>query len=104
MPTTASSTATSPIPTGPRWWSIPATARTAVAPALWTTARGADLVVKASGVGVFDELLEAAVLELKRPEHLRRLLGRGRARDAGPRAEQPGRSVPRRSSRATTWS
>jgi spore maturation protein CgeB len=30
-------------------------------------ARGADLVVKASGVGVFDELLESAVLELKRP-------------------------------------
>jgi spore maturation protein CgeB len=28
-------------------------------------ARGADLIVKASGVGVFDELLEAAVLELK---------------------------------------
>ena len=33
-------------------------------------ARGADLVVKASGVGVFDALLEAAVLELKRPETL----------------------------------
>lgn len=30
-------------------------------------ARGADLVVKASGVGVFDELLEAAVLDLRRP-------------------------------------
>jgi spore maturation protein CgeB len=30
-------------------------------------ARDADLVVKASGVGVFDELLETAVLELKRP-------------------------------------
>ena len=30
-------------------------------------ARAADLIVKASGVGVFDELLEAAVLELKRP-------------------------------------
>jgi len=30
-------------------------------------ARRADLVVKASGVGVFDELLEAAVLELQRP-------------------------------------
>jgi spore maturation protein CgeB len=29
------------------------------------TARGADVVVKASGVGVFDETLEAAVLELK---------------------------------------
>ena len=30
-------------------------------------ARGADLVVKASGVGVFDELLEARVLELQTP-------------------------------------
>jgi len=30
-------------------------------------ARGADLVAKASGVGVYDELLEAAVLDLKRP-------------------------------------
>lgn len=29
------------------------------------SARGADVVVKASGVGVFDELLEAAVLELQ---------------------------------------
>src|SRR4051812_36679257 len=28
-------------------------------------ASGADLVIKASGVGVFDELLEAAVLELQ---------------------------------------
>jgi spore maturation protein CgeB len=30
-------------------------------------ARGAQLIVKASGVGVFDELLEAAVLELQGP-------------------------------------
>jgi spore maturation protein CgeB len=30
-------------------------------------ARGADLIVKASGVGVFDELLEHSVLELQRP-------------------------------------
>src|SRR5215211_1879057 len=28
-------------------------------------ARGVDLVIKASGVGVFDELLEAAVLDLQ---------------------------------------
>ncbi len=34
------------------------------------SARGADLIVKASGVGVFDELLEAAVLDLQRPETL----------------------------------
>ena len=33
-------------------------------------ARGADLVVKASGVGVFDELLEAAVLDLQTPDTL----------------------------------
>lgn len=33
-------------------------------------AQGADLVVKASGVGVFDELLEAAVLEIRRPDGL----------------------------------
>ena len=32
------------------------------------SARGSDLVVKASGVGVFDELLEQAVLEFKSPE------------------------------------
>ena len=31
------------------------------------SARGADLLVKASGVGVFDALLEAAVLDQKRP-------------------------------------
>lgn len=31
-------------------------------------ARSADLVVKASGVGVFDELLEREVLTLRRPE------------------------------------
>ncbi|HVL59386.1 MAG TPA: glycosyltransferase [Burkholderiaceae bacterium] len=30
-------------------------------------ARGADLIVKASGIGVFDALLESAVLALKRP-------------------------------------
>src|SRR5215467_7858987 len=29
--------------------------------------RDADLIVKASGVGVFDELLEAAVLDVRRP-------------------------------------
>jgi spore maturation protein CgeB len=31
-------------------------------------ARHADVIVKASGVGVFDELLERAVLEVRRPE------------------------------------
>jgi len=33
-------------------------------------ARSADLIIKASGVGVFDELLEAAVLELKSEHRL----------------------------------
>jgi spore maturation protein CgeB len=33
-------------------------------------ARPADVIVKASGVGVFDTLLEAAVLDVKRPEAL----------------------------------
>jgi spore maturation protein CgeB len=33
-------------------------------------ARGSDLVVKASGVGVFDELLEAATLDLQAPDTL----------------------------------
>jgi spore maturation protein CgeB len=33
-------------------------------------ARGSDLVIKCSGVGVFDELLERAVLELQSPETL----------------------------------
>jgi spore maturation protein CgeB len=32
-------------------------------------ARGADLIVKASGVGVYDELLERAVLDLRTPEN-----------------------------------
>jgi spore maturation protein CgeB len=33
-------------------------------------ARDADLIVKASGVGVFDDLLERALLELKRPSNM----------------------------------
>jgi spore maturation protein CgeB len=33
-------------------------------------ARTADLIVKASGIGIFDTLLESAVLELQRPETL----------------------------------
>ena len=35
----------------------------------WRTARGADLVVKASGVGVFDALLEQAVLDQPTRRH-----------------------------------
>ena len=33
-------------------------------------ARDADLIIKASGVGVFDHLLESAVLDLKRPHNI----------------------------------
>src|SRR3954452_3728049 len=33
-------------------------------------ARGAEVVVKASGVGIFDEILEQAVLDLRRPDGL----------------------------------
>ena len=33
-------------------------------------ARDADLIVKASGIGIFDEFLEAAVLSLRRPGNL----------------------------------
>ncbi len=32
-------------------------------------ARNADMIVKASGIGVFDELLEEAALDLKRPDN-----------------------------------
>ena len=55
-------------------------------------ARGADLIVKASGVGVFDRELEAAVLDPPPPRQPRRLLGRRR-----PRHARPGRGRPRRS-------
>ena len=44
--------------------------------------RGADLVVKASGVGVFDAELEAGVLEAAPRRRPGRLLGRRRARHA----------------------
>ncbi|MFL6500701.1 MAG: glycosyltransferase [Candidatus Udaeobacter sp.] len=42
----------------------------AVLHALEAARRHADMVVKASGIGVFDELLEAAVPEMKTPENL----------------------------------
>src|SRR3978361_1248694 len=51
-----------PDPDGPRALVYPADER-GVERAL-DAARGADVVVKASGVGVFDELLETAVLDL----------------------------------------
>ncbi len=37
--------------------------------ALEAARRDADMIVKASGIGVFDELLEAAVLEMKHPQN-----------------------------------
>ena len=49
-------------------------------------ARAADLVVKASGVGVFDRAARARRPRPPGPSHARDLLGRGRARDARPRA------------------
>ena len=55
----------------PDWARIvvyPATEESALA--ALEQAEGSDLVIKCSGVGVFDELLEAAVLELKAPETL----------------------------------
>jgi spore maturation protein CgeB len=42
----------------------------AVADVVAQAARAADVVVKASGVGVFDDVLEAAVLEARRPRRL----------------------------------
>ena len=42
----------------------------AVADVVARAARAADVVVKASGVGVFDDVLEAAVLETRRPGQL----------------------------------
>lgn len=48
----------------------------AVLHALESARRHADMIVKASGIGVFDELLEAAVLETKSPKKLRRVLRR----------------------------
>jgi spore maturation protein CgeB len=41
----------------------------AVLHALEAARRHADMIVKASGVGVFDELLEATVLEMKEPQN-----------------------------------
>ena len=67
-------------------------------------AAGADLIVKASGVGVFDELLEAAVASLKHSIQPGRLLGCGCAGHARPRPAQSGRPVRHFDSRATTWS
>src|SRR5205085_7287497 len=51
------------------WWAkvvvYPATAEAALA--ALEAARASDVLIKASGVGVFDELLEAAVLDVRRP-------------------------------------
>ena len=51
----------------PRWARVIVYANDedAVLHALEAARRDADMIVKASGIGVFDELLEAAVLEMK---------------------------------------
>ena len=54
-----------PIPNGPRWLSIPRRRRDGSV-RLKTAACSADLLVKASGVGVFDRELEAAMAEIAR--------------------------------------
>jgi len=68
-----------PSPEGPKQRDIPNPnwARVVVYPATDESvlealeqAEESDLIVKCSGVGVFDELIEAAVLELKKPETL----------------------------------
>ena len=58
-------------------------------------ARNADLLVKASGVGVFDALLEARIPALKRPGAHRRVLGCRCAGHAGPDRRRSRRPVPR---------
>ena len=75
---------------GRRSWFIPAKGRTACG-GVWTQAAAADVIVKASGVGVFDELLEAAVPEVGGPNALRIFWDV----DA-PRHPRPGESNPRR--------
>ncbi len=57
-------------------------------------ARGADLIVKASGVGVFDERLESAVLELRGPGTEVIFWDVRCRRHARPRCATPERSVP----------
>lgn len=55
----------------PEWAEVvvyPATTEQEVAATVARAGR-ADVIVKASGVGVFDDVLEAAVLELKRPSN-----------------------------------
>ncbi|HZQ45665.1 MAG TPA: hypothetical protein VFC07_01530, partial [Verrucomicrobiae bacterium] len=49
---------------------IYSTAKEQDALAVLEEARGADLVIKASGIGIFDELLERAVLDLQTPKTL----------------------------------
>ena len=57
-------------------------------------ARGANVVVKASGVGVFDRMLERGVLDLKRPRTRVVFWDVDAAGHAGPRSQRPGRSFP----------
>ena len=86
-PTSASSTATSPTPTGRRWSSTRATGPTA-SRARSSRRSDADVIVKASGVGVFDELLEARGPAGAPARGAGGVLGRRRAGDARPRARR----------------
>ena len=62
--------------------------------AVLARAAGADVVVKASGVGVFDDELVAGVVAHARPRRRAGVLGRGRARDAR-RPSSPAARLPR---------
>ncbi len=86
-PSTASSTATSTRRTGPRSCVYPAT-EAAVARRRSPRRREADVVVKASGVGVFDDVLLEGVMAAAAPGRAPHLLGRRRAGDAR-RAARP---------------
>ena len=58
-------------------------------------AEAADVIVKASGVGVFDEFLEKSVVEIKRRERAGGVLGCRRPCHPGSRAAGPRRSAQR---------
>ena len=81
-PSSAKAIAISKIRTGRRWWSTPRRP-TAGSARLRRPPAAADLLVKASGVGVFDPELENALADDAVDTHMRDLLGRRCPRDAG---------------------
>ena len=92
MPSTARGTATS---TACRMRAASSTIRSSTSlRACLDEARDADVVVKCSGVGVLDDVLEEAVLELKRPA-AGRLLGCRRAGHPASACSEPERSISR---------